>query len=61
MVSRLFAFLVEFFDGSFRFIFASIERFFRALKRVERLSDDLFDSFSSLGDGVRLRVAAEKG
>jgi len=59
--SRLFAFFVEFFNSRFGFILALGERLFGILQRVEWLGDHFFDGFSSLGYGVRLRVAAEKG
>jgi hypothetical protein len=52
LVSRLFAFLVEFFDRSFRFIFTLVERFFRSFKRVERLSDDFFNGLSAFGHRI---------
>jgi len=45
----LFAFLVEFFDGSFRFGFTFIEGFFRSLQRLERLGDDFFNRLSAFG------------
>src|SRR5436309_8457143 len=57
MASRLFAFLVKFFDCPFCLVLALIERFFCALKRIKRLSDHLFDGLSSLGYGLGLRVA----